>query len=113
MLTVRLTMLMLVEVVDLDSGSSVSSASVPNLEIHLDRIQRLAEKIVVLMNRKGKKNCTKGEIVDEYWACRFAALWYEHVLSLKFDNEAEVVASLKVLIGKSCVPLSEGGGRDG
>jgi hypothetical protein len=76
------------------------SDKVRNVYIDGDRVACLANKIIALLERKGRKHPSRDEAISEYWALRVVALLYEDVLSIKFDNEAETVAYLKTVMGE-------------
>lgn len=83
----------------MSSGSS-ASGKVRNVFIDTPRVLRLADKILVLLGRKGHKHPSHDEAISEYWALRVAVLFYEEVLSFNFDNEAETVEFFRSLIRK-------------
>jgi hypothetical protein len=84
--------------------SESGSDKVRNTVIDVPKMQRLGFKIIVLLQRKRAKHPTHDDITAEYWALRFAALYYEELLHPKFDNEAEVVNDMRLFIRKIVLP---------
>jgi hypothetical protein len=87
------------------SGGSESSGKVTNVELNLDRIVRLGFKVLDLLGRKSKGRNSRVDVLNEYWALRFAVLFYEVSLGLVVDNADEVELWLKQVIAD----LSHGG----
>ena len=84
-----LTILRLEVIVLADRGSAIPD---------LDNVVRLFDKIMVLLKRKCKRRCSLKRRLEEYCAFRLGVLWFEGHFQLSFDDEAELVASLKRIV---------------
>jgi hypothetical protein len=92
------------EVVSVDSGSSESVDKAVNVNLDYDKIFRLGEKIVGLLYRKSKGRSSRLDILNEYWALRLVALYYDFALGCPvFDNEPEIVAFFKRVIARESI----------
>jgi len=91
--------LLIMEVVSLDSGSSGSADNPVPVNLDYGRVLRLAGKILDLLCRKSKGSSDPSDFVTEYWAVRLATLFYESAMNHPvFDNESEIVDFLKSVV---------------
>lgn len=69
-----------------------------DVRLNFERVFSLGFNLVGLLGRKSKGRSERVDLLNEYWALRFAVLYYESFLHPKFDNEDEVVSFLKECI---------------
>jgi hypothetical protein len=84
------------------------AAKPTGVEIDWDRVGRLVKKVRTLFERKSNGRSTLDVVLAEYWALRFLVMVYEDDMPFVIDNEAEVLAFLKVAVSNRFDDFVEG-----